>query len=231
VETDPDLPPRDEFVRSTGDAGAAADRYNEGVALWGADRVADALHAFRDAAAAGDKDAEYALGRGLLWVGDTEEAVALLGRLSSGSGELADLAAGDLGRHLLGVGSDIGRATRLLGRAAAAHPEYRSDYAQALAASGQKPDAVELLERETRQGSRDAPIVLGNIYLELGDDSSAEQAYRTGFQRGDAHSAYNLAALLADRGDMAGSRRWLQAAADGGDEWAAGRLAGLGPEA
>jgi tetratricopeptide (TPR) repeat protein len=207
------------------DADAAVDRYNEGVALWSADRLADALRAFRDAAESGDRDATYALGRGLLWIGEIDEAVELLSKVSSDRGELGDLASGDLGRHFLSTGADIGRATQLLRRAAASHAEYRSDYAEALAASGRKQEAIELLERETEAGSRDAPIVLGNIYAELGDARSAERAYRTGFERGDAYSAYNLAALLADAGDLVGSLQWLKAAANGGDERAQRRLA------
>ena len=68
--------------------------------------------------------------------------------------------------------------------------------------------------------------MLGNIYLDLGDEPSAERAYRIGFRRGDAHSAYNLAAHLADRGEFSAGRKWLRAAAKGGDQWAVDRLAG-----
>lgn len=92
------------------------DRYNEGAALWDADRIPEAIEAFRDAARGGDEEATYALGRALLWNGEVEESVPLLSRV--------------------------------------------------------------------------------------------------------------LAALFADRGEFSASRRWLRAAAKGGDQWAVDRLAG-----
>lgn len=204
---------------------AIVDRYNEGVTLWDTDRIPEAIAAFRDAARSGDEEATYALGRSLLWNGEVEEAVPLLSRVSAASGAFADLAAGELGRHLLGSGTDVTRAVSLLGQAASSRREYRSDYAQALALCGRHDEAISLLRREVKRGSVDAPIVLGNIYLNLGDESSAEGAYRVGFRRGDAHSAYNLAALLADRGELSASREWLRAAAKGGDQRAVDRLA------
>lgn len=105
------------------------------------------------------------------------------------------------------------------------NPVASVEVAHLLIGRGDHDAARARLERDIAAGSRSAPIVLGNLLSDvLGDNHGAEAAYRLGIERGDAFSAYNLAALLDGQGRALESAEWLRYAAEHGDTRAAERL-------
>ena len=74
-------------------------------------------------------------------------------------------------------------------------------------------------------------LPLGNFYADrLGDEESAEEAYRAGIAAGDSYCHHNLGVLLAERGDFDGAEEQFRLGAAAGDELAAVALHDLGVE-
>jgi len=179
------------------------------------------------AAAEGDIDALFMLGECELWMGRTEHGREHLRQVVALGGDHMRSAAGVLGFSLFDTdGRTDEEVIDLMTLAGAEELEFPVNLATLFEQVGRRPEALAILEREMSNGNDRAPIVLGNILSEdPNGHAEAEAAYRVGIELGDAYSAFNLSMLLDDQGRNEDSRRWLQYAADHGDEKAQSRLA------
>lgn len=173
-------------------------------------REREAIPYLLDAAEAGVSDAIGRLGDCLHWMGEFDEAIPWLERAIDQRDEMSDFLSsylstpvlvGRLGEALLAVGRDRDRALGLLRSAAETVPESGVLLAHEVLKDGEIEEARRLLVQSLEAGSREAPLLLGNLLSDEFDDTAgAMWAYRVGIERGDAHSAYNLAVDLADEG-------------------------------
>jgi tetratricopeptide (TPR) repeat protein len=115
-------------------------------------------------------------------------------------------------------------------RAGADHlPAARADLGDLLRATGRSEEARWVLERGAKLGEAVCWLPLGNLYADdLGDEESAEEAYRAGIAAGDTYCHHNLGVLLADRGDVEGAIEHFREGAAAGDGLAAEALRDLG---
>ena len=207
-----------------GDFGTAL--YNLGAGLWAVGDLAGALSAFQTGADEGSRDAQLALGISALWIGDGPRGLGSLNMLLDEDDEIGALAAAAIGRHHVQVNRVTAETARFLERGIKNDGDYVPDLADAYLKLDRLEEAKNLLVEQSAMGNPVAPIALGNLYeSRLGDDGLAEQAFRRGIELEDAHSAYNLAALLDRLGQAAESQRFLELAASMGDDRATQRLA------
>ncbi|MGY1814322.1 tetratricopeptide repeat protein [Blastococcus sp. SYSU D00820] len=201
-----------------GDAVAA---FALGNALAEQERWAEASEAYEAALAGGDATAWRTLGVVLDGMGDEEGALAAW-RGAAAAGDRA--AAGVVACRLWCATQDPGLEDDL--RAGADHfPPARADLADLLRETGRAVEARSVLERGAKLGEAVAWLPLGNLYCdELGDDESAEEAYRSGIAAGDTRCHHNLGVLLADRGDDEGATEQFGLGAAAGDDLAMAAL-------
>lgn len=105
------------------------------------------------------------------------------------------------------------------------YDEARADLAALLAVTERPAEGRRVLVEGVDAGVVDCMLPLANLLWEDGDPRSAEVLYRRAYEQGDAHSAWNLAALLHESGRPDEATEWEWRAAQGGDEVAIGHLA------
>lgn len=190
-------------------------------AVWDVDELL-AISMFREAASGGSSAALAALGEGLNWIGDHEEATLWLRKsISANAGDAARLA-GLLGESLLSAGDSVGfsEAEHLLKRGLAESEEFGVPLAKLLLAQQKVAEARELLERLVRADVYGAALLLGNLLAEEpGNFEAAEAAYRAGIASGDGHSAHNLAVMMLENGEPARARELHELAKLMGDSY------------
>lgn len=97
--------------------------------------------------------------------------------------------------------------------------EFGIPLAQLILQQEREDEAASLLEGLVDAGVYGAALMLGNVLSHSpGSQVEAEAAYRAGIASGDAHSAHNLAAMLLERGDEDGARRFHLLAQEMGDQ-------------
>lgn len=177
-------------------------------AVWDVDELL-AISMFREAASGGSSAALAALGEGLNWIGDHEEATLWLRKaISANAGDAARLA-GLLGESLFSAGDSVrfSEAEHLLKRGLAESEEFGVPLAKLLLAQQKVAEARELLERLVGADVYGAALLLGNLLAEEpGNLEAAEAAYRAGIASGDGHSAHNLAVMMLENGEPARAR-------------------------
>jgi len=101
------------------------------------------------------------------------------------------------------------------------YQDARAALSHLLRVTDRMTEARQLLEAGTQLNEKGAWLPLGNLLLDVFDDSqAAEVAYRGGIAAGDAHSHHNLAQLLEARGDREQAIEHYRAGAARGDELA-----------
>ncbi|MES2171953.1 MAG: hypothetical protein V4479_14725 [Actinomycetota bacterium] len=198
--------------------------YNFAAAMWErGGHEAVAVAAFREAIQQGSRQAPAALGEVLTFIGEDEEGFALIrsvirGKLPGWRHAAAALAVA-LYETKSGSMEEIARLLATDSRNL--DEDQRTIRARAIAASGHVSRGRRMLRREVRSGSVAAPIVLGNLLAQFGDDQGAEEMYRIGIERGDAFSAFNLGLMLDRLARTSEATEMFSLAAAGGDEAAA----------
>ena len=204
--------------------------FNLAVALWGVDELGIAIEAMRVALSRGDRSIEGMLGEAELFMGKIELAQGHLESAIARSSASDPHVAGLLGRIFFRHGARVDDATfALLEFAGASDDGFALDLAELNMARGDVASAIRILREQSAKGFAEVPILLGNFLIDHQHDfDGAQAAYLRGIELGDAHSAYNLAAILENAGHQAEANEWLEYAAANGDRWARERLESLG---
>lgn len=189
-----------------------------GIELWSSTgHEVDTIEVFERSAELGSVRARLLLGESRAWLGQLDEAEADL-RAALIPRETADRASFLLGRLLLSDRDRLDEAITFLRAGVDADPDAPVDLASALMANAEFEEARSILEHEVRSKNPSAPIVLGNLLLDhFRDRDGAVSAYRVGIELGDAYSAYNLALIFRNEGDIQQSSDLLRWAAERGD--------------
>jgi tetratricopeptide (TPR) repeat protein len=216
-----DLDRRLRRLRATGDP---AELIDLGCDLAEAGRQRDAEACFRRAAALGDSVATFNLGNALAAQGRCAEAVAAYEEALAAAQEGAALgdpvAAAVVASWRWSMTFDPALEPDL--RAGAPYyPSARADLGRLLRDTGRIDEARRVLEHGAKLGETESWLPLGNLYCdELGDEESAEEAYRAGIRAGDAYCHHNLGLLLAERGDVDGAVEQFRLGVAAGDDLA-----------
>ncbi|MGO4603672.1 tetratricopeptide repeat protein [Terrabacter sp. 2YAF2] len=247
------LPDAEQCFRQASDGGSGAAAFNLGNCLAEQERWLEAVAAYEVALGRGESDAWLNLGLVLHELGDlvgeirAYEAAEAAGDSGGALGlafalrEQGDRdAAMQAAQRSAAAGNDTAAAVVACWqwctsldpaldpalRAGADHfPSARADLGHLLVDTGRIGEARAVLERGMKLGEVESMLPLGNLYADvLGDEQAAETAYRAGAAHGDAHSHYNLAVLLEERGDRAGAEQHYRAAIEGGDTLAVSAL-------
>lgn len=174
----------------------------------------------RQAAELGSFDAVRALGEGLNWMGDHENAIPWLRRAIVDSEGEASRLRGLLGESLWARRSfeDPSPVESLLRAGMQDSPEFGLVLAEVLLDGGRREDARALLDVLVQSSVYGAALLLGNLLSSSpGDHDEAERAYLAGIASGDAHSAHNLAAMLLEMGNGARAYEYHRLAQEMGD--------------
>lgn len=190
-----------------------------GAERWSQDgREREALALFRSASELGDRRAATALGEGLVWVGEDDEAERVLKNVIQDQGDEAGRAKLVLARLLMKklAWSD---AEDRLREILTDEPDAAADLGHLLIDQERWDEARAVLEEFLIQGNDRVPIVLGNLLNDhYNDPEGAEAAYLVGIERGDAYSAFNLALLLRGERRFSEAESYLRWAAEKGDD-------------
>jgi len=187
---------------------------NLGLVLHELGDLAGEIRAYERAEAAGDSGGPLGIAFALREQGEQEMAMAAAQRSASAGNELA-AAVVACWQWCLTLDPSLEAALR----AGADHfRSARADLGDLLVATGRVDEARQVLERGMKLGEQESMLPLGNLYADLlGDNESAEAAYRAGAELGDAHAHHNLAVLLGSQDDLEGAARHFRLAIEGGD--------------
>lgn len=175
----------------------------------------EGLEIFRTAATLGSVSAVRALGDALNWMGLYEESVPVLEAALRNEPDDPRLH-GLLGLSMYELKLDEGAQLHL-------RIGLRADPSLAIALAHIRRrvgDEVEYRDLITEAAHRDvygAHVLAGNFFAEQGDRVRAADLYRQGILSGDAHSAFNLACLFYDDGQLEEARRNFHLAREMGD--------------
>ncbi|MFE6997430.1 hypothetical protein ACFVAE_15810 [Microbacterium sp. NPDC057659] len=173
---------------------------------------------FKFAADRGSSDALEYVGNLLDWLGAYEQAIPYLRRARELDLTDPAMVAGCLGHALRETGHSGPEVEDLLREGAEVHDDFGIDFADVLIENEALREAAALLKRLTASSVYGAAIKYGNLLDdELDEPELAIEAYLTGIEQGDGHSAYNLALLYDDQGDDRLSAKYLALARKMGD--------------
>lgn len=215
------LPEAEECFRRAVALGDAVAAFALGNTLAAQERWTEASVAYEAALAGGEAHAWRTLGTVLDEMGDEEGALAAW----RGAADAGDAHAAAVLACRQWCRTQDPALEAALRAGADVFPPARADLADLLRETDRAAEARFVLEVGAKRGEAVAWLPLGNLYCdELGDDESAEEAYRSGIAAGDVRCHHNLGVLLVGRGDREGATEQFGLGAEAGDELAMAAL-------
>jgi hypothetical protein len=200
-------------VREACERGEADAASQFGEVLHRRGQVASARDIWRSGAKGGDAACQYAMGDELDSDGDTAAAVSWW-RAAAEGGDVR--AAVRLWRHAVQLDDEAGIEQWCFRAAELGDPECNWRCGTTARAAGNTDDAVRMLRVAAEGGDVHGMHNLARVLDELGLPG-ADGWFRRAALGGYPPSANRLAVLLEQRGDIAGSMKFLQIATDNGD--------------